>query len=115
MTTCNFHDHPDENFLIVGTGKDMILAPRASASGFLYVYRFTDGGRGVELLHKTQIEDAPSALCAFQGRLLVGMGKTLRIYDLGKRKMLRKCENKARPPFSLFVSHLHLHLLFLSQ
>lgn len=34
------------------------------------------------------------ALCQFQGRLLVGMGKILRIYDIGKRKMLRKCENK---------------------
>ena len=36
------------------------------------------------------------ALCQFQGRLLVGMGKILRIYDIGKRKMLRKCENKVR-------------------
>ena len=30
----------------------------------------------------------------FQGRLLVGVGKLLRIYDIGKKKMLRKCENK---------------------
>jgi len=33
----------------------------------------------------------------FQRRLLVGVGKFLRIYDLGKRKLLRKCENKNFP------------------
>jgi len=32
--------------------------------------------------------------CICQGRLLVGVGRLLRIYDLGKKKMLRKCENK---------------------
>ena len=30
----------------------------------------------------------------FQGRLLAGVGRLLRIYDLGKKKLLRKCENK---------------------
>ena len=33
----------------------------------------------------------------FHGRLLVGVGRLLRIYDVGKRKMLRKCENKHIP------------------
>ncbi len=31
------------------------------------------------------------------GRLLVGVGKVLRIYDMGKKKILRKCENKSFP------------------
>lgn len=43
---------------------------------------------------QTPLDDIPYALCAFQGRLLVGMGKSLRIYDMGKKKLLRKCENK---------------------
>jgi splicing factor 3B subunit 3 len=30
----------------------------------------------------------------FQGRLVVGVGKSLRIYDIGKKKLLRKVENK---------------------
>jgi splicing factor 3B subunit 3 len=30
----------------------------------------------------------------FQGRLAAGVGKALRIYDIGKKKMLRKAENK---------------------
>jgi splicing factor 3B subunit 3 len=32
----------------------------------------------------------------FQGRLVVGVGKSLRIYDIGKKKLLRKVENKVR-------------------
>jgi splicing factor 3B subunit 3 len=39
----------------------------------------------------------PGALHAFQGRLLAGIGRVLRVYDLGKKKMLRKCENKHIP------------------
>ncbi|KAA8534276.1 hypothetical protein F0562_031793 [Nyssa sinensis] len=33
----------------------------------------------------------------FQGRLLAGIGPVLRLYDLGKRRLLRKCENKLFP------------------
>lgn len=36
-------------------------------------------------------------MCGFQGRLLVGVGSLLRIYDLGKRKLLRKSECKQIP------------------
>ena len=45
---------------------------------------------------QTPIEEQPTALCAFQGKLLVAMGHVLRIYDLGKKKLLRKCDNKVR-------------------
>ncbi|KAJ4475998.1 CPSF A subunit region-domain-containing protein [Lentinula edodes] len=61
--------------------------------GFLRTYKFTDEGRGLELLHKTETDDVPLALLAFQGRLVAGVGKALRIYDIGK-KLLRKVENK---------------------
>ena len=37
---------------------------------------------------------------AFQGRLIAGVGKALRLYDIGKKKLLRKAENR--------VSHLPL-------
>jgi len=40
------------------------------------------------------VEDLPAAITPFQGRLLVGVGRYLRIYDCGKKKLLRKCENK---------------------
>lgn len=43
---------------------------------------------------QTPVEDVPLAIAPFQGRVLVGVGKLLRIYDMGKKKLLRKCENK---------------------
>lgn len=45
---------------------------------------------------QTQLDDVPISMIPFQGRLLVGVGKLLRIYDIGKKKMLRKCENKVQ-------------------
>jgi splicing factor 3B subunit 3 len=40
------------------------------------------------------VEEVPAAIAPFQGRVLIGVGKLLRVYDLGKKKLLRKCENK---------------------
>lgn len=43
-------------------------------------------------------------MCAFRGRLLVGLGPVLRLYDLGKKKLLRKSENRSFPFRILSVS-----------
>eukprot|EP00656_Telonema_subtile_P000860 TRINITY_DN1040_c0_g3_i1.p1 TRINITY_DN1040_c0_g3~~TRINITY_DN1040_c0_g3_i1.p1 ORF type:complete len:1192 (-),score=391.23 TRINITY_DN1040_c0_g3_i1:125-3700(-) len=98
LCTCTFTNTGQE-YLIVGTAKDMTLYPRTITAGFLYTYLVVNGGRNLQLVHKTATEEVPYALCAFQGRLLVGLAKTLRIYDLGKKKLLRKCENRAFPNF----------------
>jgi len=55
------------------------------------------GQQPLDLVHKTVTDDVPMAICAFQGRVLIGVGKLLRLYDLGKKKLLRKSENKVRP------------------
>lgn len=73
------------------------MPKKSLAAGFIHIYRFVDEGRSLELLHKTQVEGVPLALCQFQGRLLAGIGPVLRLYDLGKRRLLRKCENKLFP------------------
>lgn len=62
------------------------------SGGFIYVYRFLDGGRNLELVHKTQVEGIPMAVAAFKGKLVAGIGTSLRMYELGKKKLLRKCE-----------------------
>ena len=48
---------------------------------------------------------------AFQGKLVAGVGKALRLYDMGKKKLLRKVENKVRLPYL----HLRYHCLIISQ
>jgi splicing factor 3B subunit 3 len=82
-------------FVVVGTAKDLILHPRQAKVCYINVYRLLDSR--LQLLHQTEVEDVPLSMCEFQGKLLAGVGKSLRLYELGKRKLLRKCENKLFP------------------
>ncbi|KAJ6476021.1 CPSF A subunit region-domain-containing protein [Mycena vitilis] len=84
-----------ELHLVVGTAADTLVSPRSCSSGFLRTYKFIDDGAGLEYQHKTETDDVPLALLGFQGRLLAGVGKALRIYEIGKKKLLRKVENKS--------------------
>ncbi|KAK4163512.1 Pre-mRNA-splicing factor rse1 [Cladorrhinum sp. PSN259] len=93
----SFASQDGESFLIVGTGKDMVLNPRQYSEGYIHVYRFHDDGRDLEFIHKTKIEEPPMALIPFKGRLLAGIGKTLRIYDLGLKQLLRKSQAEISP------------------
>ncbi|KAH8376410.1 splicing factor 3B subunit 3 isoform X1 [Drosophila serrata] len=84
-------------YLAVGIAKDLQLNPRISQGGCIDIYKIDPTCSSLEFMHRTEIEEIPGALCGFQGRLLAGCGRMLRIYDLGKKKMLRKCENKHIP------------------
>ncbi|KAJ7471905.1 pre-mRNA-splicing factor RSE1 [Mycena latifolia] len=83
-----------ELLLVVGTATDVVIEPRSCTSGFLKTFKFTEGGR-LELYHITEVDDVPLTMAAFQGRLAVGVGRALRIYELGKQKLLRKAENNS--------------------
>lgn len=97
IATVSFASQEDEVFLVVGTGQDMVISPRSSKAGYLHIYRFLNDGKELEFIHKTKIEEPPLALLAFQGRLLAGVGKDLRIYDLGMRQLLRKAQAEIAP------------------
>ncbi|KAH8894828.1 Pre-mRNA-splicing factor rse-1 [Thozetella sp. PMI_491] len=97
MAVVPFASQDGESFLVVGTGKDMVLDPRQFTEGYIHVYRFHEDGRELEFIHKTKIEEPPMALVPFQGRLLAGIGKTVRIYDLGLKQLLRKSQAVVAP------------------
>lgn len=98
ICSVTFHDKEWGTLVAIGTAKDLEFWPKRHCSGgFIHIYRSVDDGKALELLHKTPVDGVPLGLCQFQGRLLVGIGQVLRIYDLGKRKLLRKCENKLFP------------------
>ena len=97
IAAVSFASQDDETFLVVGTGKDMLVAPRSFSAGFIYVYRFLEDGKELEFIHKTKVEQPPQALLSFQGRLLAGIGKEIRIYDLGLKQLLRKCQAQVAP------------------
>ena len=93
VCTCRFHDKGDESYVVIGTAKNLKIHPRSSSQGYISVFRFVEG-RSLQLLHRTEVDEVPGAMCEFDGRLAVGIGRSLRVYDLGKKKLLRKCENK---------------------
>ena len=99
----------NDSFLAVGTAKDLQLAPRSLTCGYVHIYTIqqpgqaADGGGAAQegvrlrLLHKTEMPDVPLALAAFQRRLLVGVGRSVRLYELGKRRLLKKSDTKGLP------------------
>ncbi|ODM22548.1 Pre-mRNA-splicing factor rse1 [Aspergillus cristatus] len=92
-----FTSQDDETFLVVGTAKDMSVSPPSSSGGYIHIYRFQEDGRELEFIHKTKVEEPPLALLSFQGRLAAGIGPILRIYDLGMKQLLRKCQAPVVP------------------
>lgn len=97
VAAVSFSSQDDETFLVMGTGKDMVVSPRSSSGGFIHVYRFQEDGKELEFIHKTKVEHPPRALLGFQGRLLAGIGTDLRVYDLGMKQMLRKSQAPVVP------------------
>ena len=97
IATVSFSSQDDEIFLVVGTGKDMVVSPRSSSCGLIHVYRFQEDGKEVEFIHKTKVEEPPLAVLGFQGRLLAAIGKDLRLYDLGMKQLLRKAQAQVVP------------------
>ena len=94
-----FHSKGGEPLLAVGTVSGMTLNPLKQSGSHVLLYRVV-GGERLQLLHRTTVEDGPIlAMAHFQGRLLVGIGKSLRLYEMGKRQLLRKCELKGLPTF----------------
>lgn len=88
----------------VGVAMNYNLKSQISHLNEIHTYCISNNGEELRLLHKTSCEAIPRVMCSFQERLAVGMGKTLRIYDLGKKKLLRKCENKQIPNMIATIS-----------
>ena len=83
-----------EELLLVSTTQSMDLSKPSQAQGFIRCYQFINDGTQLQLLHKTAVEGPVVAMAGYRGRLLAGVGTRLRLYELGKRKLLRKTENK---------------------
>lgn len=93
-TASSRHEIP---YLVVGSGTNIKLNPRSSKKNYLTVYALQEEGRTFSLVHRTEVENIPLVIKPFMGKLLAGIGKSLRMYDMGKKKLLRKCENKNFP------------------
>ncbi|KAF4748606.1 Splicing factor 3B subunit 3 [Perkinsus olseni] len=106
MTVCYFYQLKDNRpCLVVGTATGVDPHnPSRSAHGKCYIKTYLyDESYNLQLIHVTPLEGVPSAMYPFEGRLLVALrgsptvAPVLRIYELGKKRLLKKCEYKFLP------------------
>uniref|UniRef100_A0AC34R1C7 Splicing factor 3B subunit 3 n=1 Tax=Panagrolaimus sp. JU765 TaxID=591449 RepID=A0AC34R1C7_9BILA len=90
-----FRSQPDSLFVLVGCGTNLQVVPEISGTaGCVYTFLVGKNGTSFEFIHRTATDAPVYALHSFRGVLLAGIGKKLRLYDFGKKKLLLKCENK---------------------
>ncbi|KAJ2498243.1 pre-mRNA-splicing factor rse1, partial [Coemansia sp. RSA 2049] len=83
--------------LAVGCARAMTLRPRACAAACVRLFCWRDGATRLELVHETAVADVPLALAPFAGMLLVALGRAVRLYDLGARRLLLKAQALVAP------------------
>ncbi|VDM41328.1 unnamed protein product [Toxocara canis] len=98
LALVQFQNQSDAQFILVGCGLGLQLKPRKSRGGCIYTFLLANNGSKLDFLHRTSTDEARyfvvNAIHDFRGMALVGVGKKIRLYDLGKKKLLAKCENK---------------------
>jgi splicing factor 3B subunit 3 len=78
----------------VGCVKGLITKPKKSfVEASIHTYVWDDDK--LLLIHKTLVEDVPYALHGWNDKLIAGIGDSLRAYEVGKKKLLRKAELKS--------------------
>lgn len=86
-----FESRGDELYLAVGIAKNLSFDPKYQyEEGAIRIYKVSSDGRQLEFVHETVMEAAPTALLAFKGKLMVGFGRDLGLFDCGIKSVLRK-------------------------
>lgn len=91
-----FASRGHEVYVAVGTGQNM---GQPGARGFVHIYKIdpASDGKTLEFVHKTDFDSPIYALLPFQGRLALGVGNELFIYDIGMSALLRKTRKVVVP------------------
>lgn len=42
-------------------------------------------------IHSTSVNDVPLSFAEYEGRLVAGVGSSLRVFDYGQKRLLLKC------------------------
>lgn len=107
FSICNvtFKDS-EEHLLAVGTVQRLSFYPRVLDSASVDLYRLDPQTSQLSLLHSTAVDGIPFSLAPFNGRLLAGVGNKVILFDLGKKKLLKKCELRDLPTAAMTVSSM---------
>ena len=83
-----FHSRGGEVLLAVGGSTEMKMNPVSTKESFVALYRIVDNR--LTLLHRTKVDGIVVAMTQFQGKLLIGCGGSIKLYDMGKKQLLMK-------------------------
>lgn len=97
MEVMKFSDFDQDLFLVAGVVKNYQMVPRSFSEAYIQTFVFLGNNTKLQVIHKTKMEDIPMSLSPFRGMLLAGVGKFLRLYNMGRQKVLKKCEYKHFP------------------
>ncbi|CAL2028793.1 unnamed protein product [Caenorhabditis brenneri] len=104
LALVQFSKHPDAVMILVGCGVNERLNPSVAdpedtrhIRGCVYTFHMSPTGDRFDFLHRTETPLPVGAIHDFRGMALVGFGRYLRMYDIGQKKLLAKCENKNFP------------------
>lgn len=97
----HFHSKSSEVLLAVGVTQSMKMHPVSSEQNFVDLYRIVDNR--LTFIYRTKVDGGiVMAMTQFQGKLLCAVGPYLRLYEMGAKQLLRKCELRAASPNSVF-------------
>jgi len=77
---------------------DRRLKQQKPITAEIRLYKLNPEVRRLEFEHATPVESVCYALSDYHGRILAGVGATLRIYEFGRRQLLKKVEYRQAVP-----------------
>lgn len=87
------------DLVVEGTGKIPPSENRVRSELRVYRLAISEGQAPVlQIVHTTPLETPCNALAEFHGRLLAGCGRTLSMFELGKKRLLKKSECRRASP-----------------
>ncbi|KAK6202885.1 CPSF A subunit region-domain-containing protein [Scheffersomyces amazonensis] len=93
ITQVKFDTNTNSNnseYIIVGTCTNQKYLPLSYDTNHLYTFKIDRKSNKLQFIHKTEVDYQPTVMIPFGNKLLVAMGKFLRLYDLGQKQLLRK-------------------------
>lgn len=92
---CGFKELEHSRLLVVSVAEKHNLTDNSFEKAYVQTYAI-EGHSVPTLLHVTPLDTIATALGPFKERLLIGCGPFLKLYELGKKQLLKKNEYKHR-------------------
>lgn len=91
-----FKEFENQQTLLVSVCEEHDILKNTFKNAFIIAYAFEENNKRLSQTNITKTDDICTDMHGFRGKLLVGCGSYLRLYDMGKKQLLKKCEFKKK-------------------